>query len=306
MQEGGSSDVLVLNNIMASGVPWDGTGGNSGIVTAYNYARDTFTAYVENSFFDHHEYSSLDLFEGNQSGVMQEDNTWGTHDLNTYFRNYVSCWDDPYTTAAPRGMVVDGYQRFENLIGNAIGTLSQCPTYQGNYNSSGINFRIDTGDPLAGSTLMRWGNVSVVQQALNTPVNSGVRFVAAEVPSNLPSPNAAFSNPVPSNDNLPASFFMSTTAHPNGGTGLSWWKVCTNWAAFPTNCATTQTQSFPAAGPEVTGGSYVNGHAYGIPAAIAWQTLPIDTTYQNSYSITGKCQVFCVNGHISDLASLIN
>jgi len=289
---GASSDVLVLNNITAIGIPMEYRGGNSGVVTAYNYGRDAFTAYAENEWsFDHHAYSSFALYEGNQSGGMTEDNIWGTHGLNTYFRNYISCFDAPYAgfTPNPRGLVIDRYQRFENAVGNAIGTKGQCGTYQG----TGFNtvFQINTSDSLVASTLMRWGNVSVATQSSDTPANSGIRFVSSEVPSSLSSlssPNSSLSNPVPSNNILPASFFLPTTAHPNGGTGLNWWKVCTAWSTFPTSCSTTNTQPFPAAGPDVTSGPYVNGFAYDIPASIAWQNLPIDTTYQNSYSITNS------------------
>jgi hypothetical protein len=285
------ADSLVLNNITASGFTWEGGGQNVNLVFAYNYGRDQGTSYVENQIFDHHPFSSFDLFEGNETGVYDEDYTFGTHALNTYFRNLATCWDGPYSTysngALARGMVIDPYHRFENFIGNAIGDGGYCTGYQGT--GSGSVWRIRALDStLVSSTLMRWGNVSVIKQLTDTPANSGVRFAASEVPSNLPSPNIPLSNPVPSNSNLPSSFFMGTTAHPNGGTGLSWWKVCTNWVSFPDNCAASATTPFPFAGPDVSGGSYVNGYAYNNPAAIAWQNLPIDTTYQNSYNITGS------------------
>src|SRR5271157_2892159 len=88
-----SSDVLILNNIMASGVPWEGNGGNEGNILAYNYARDTFTAYMELTMFDHTGGSAFQLYEGNQLGGILEDDTWGTHDLDTLFRNHPSGWD---------------------------------------------------------------------------------------------------------------------------------------------------------------------------------------------------------------------
>ena len=82
----------------------------------------------------------------------------------------------------------------------------------------------------------------------------------------------------------------SATSHQDGGTGLSWWKVCTSWTTFPTSCSASQTKPFPTAGPDITGGPYVagTGSAYDIPAAIAYENLPIDTTYQNSYTVTGS------------------
>jgi hypothetical protein len=140
---------------------------------------------------------------------------------------------------------------------------------------------------------MRWGNVTPVKQSSDTPANSGVRFVSAEVPSSLPGANTAWQNPVPGNNNLPCSFYFPTgssscTPKYGGGTGLSWWNVCTKWTTFPTSCAATQAQPFPPAGPELSGGAYVNGHGYDIPAAVAWLNLPIDSKYQGSYTITGS------------------
>lgn len=314
-----SSDVLFLNNIITSGVPWVGEGNDSGNVYAYNLGRDTFTLYTENNWFDHHPEGNFTLNEGNETGVMTEDDTFGTHHLNTYFRNYLSCWDSPYPTSNPRGLQVDSYQRFTNLIGNAVGTLSHCSTYQ-SAGSAGAVFIVNTSDVLAGLTLMRWGNVSPVTQSSDTPPNTGVRFVASENPSGIGPTNsyctakgspwscctgqgagscsvaswANLSLSYPTNTPLPCSFFLggytstTCTPHPNGGTGLSWWKVCTSWTTFPTACSGTQLQPFPTTGPDVSGGSYVNGYAYDIPAQVAWLNLPVDTTYQSSYTIASS------------------
>jgi|SRR5580704_11795160 hypothetical protein len=280
-----SSDVLIMNNIMASGVPWEGLGGNEGNILAFNYGRDTFTGYYEDNFFDHHAGTAFELFEGNQTGVWTGDNTWGTHDLDTLFRNYWSGWDQPYQTINPRAVQIDAYSRFENVVGNSIGS-SLITNYQ-----SGTNFvyGLDTkgaSDPLVAASLMRWGNCDTV--------TGTCRFQSSEVPTTLTGNAVPFENSVPSNDNLPCSFFLSgyasTTCTPNynGGTGLSFWKVCTSWTTFPTSCAATQTQPFPIAGPDISGGPYVNGTAYDTPASIAFKNLPIDASYQNSYSITGS------------------
>jgi hypothetical protein len=282
---GTSSDSLLLNNITAVGMTLEGRGGAVGDVIAYNFGRDAFTDYSFNQWsYDHAAYSSFMLYEANQNGNMTEDDTWGTHGINTYFRNLVFGYDAPYSGGTPnaRGLEVTNYQRFENLIGNAVGS-SQITSYQGTgYNTA---FQISTGDSLVASSLMRWGNVTNIPQSSDTPADSGVRFVSSEVPTSLASPNTAFENPVPSSTTLPASFFMNITAHPSGGTGLSWWKVCTTWTTFPTACASSQAQPFPAIGPDVSGGAYVNGYAYDIPAAFAWENLPIDTSFQNSYGI---------------------
>lgn len=280
-----SSDNLILNNIMASGVPWEGLGGNEGNVLAYNYGRDTFTTYYENNLFDHHAGTAFGLFEGNQVGIWTGDNTWGTHDLDTLFRNYFSGWDPPYQTMNPRAVQIDAYARFMSVVGNSIGSALIT-----NYASStAFAFGIDilgATDTLVGASLLRWGNCDTA--------TATCRFQSGEVPTSLSGNAAPFVNSIPASNNLPCSFYMNAytaspcTLHPNGGTGLSWWKVCTAWTSFPTSCSTSQTQSFPISGPDISGAPYVNGHAYDIPAAIAFANLPIDTSFQSSYTITSS------------------
>jgi hypothetical protein len=278
----GASNALVLNNIFGGGGLSDGVGGNTGTVLAYNYERDAFTAYYENSWFDHNAYSSFNLLEGNQYGSYMEDNTWGTHGLDTWFRNYASGWDPPYLTINARAMFIDNYQRFMNIVGNSLGPgPSNAPfsVYQATSYPTPA-YVISNTDALASSSLLRWGNCDTV--------TGTCRFQSSEVPVVLAGNAAPFANTVPSSSTLPASFFMSTTAHPSGGTGLNWWKVCKSWISFPSTCAAYTTQPFPAVGPDVTGGPYVNGTAYDVPAAIAWKSLPIDPTYQNSYTIASS------------------
>ena len=290
MAMAGSSDTLLLNNITASGVPWAGEDNNSGNVVAYNYGRDTFTMYYENRFFEHHAYSSFGLREANQIAGIIEDATWGTHDLETNFRNYWSGWDPPYTGAnnpyAPRAAQDDEYSRFINYVGNSLGS-TLLTTYQG---SSGVGevYTINEqgNDSLVSTTMMRWGNCDTV--------TATCRFVSGEVPTSLSGNAVPFENSVPGSHTLPCSFFLagyistSCSPHSTGGTGLSWWKVCTAWSTFPTSCSSSTLQPFPPVGPDVTSGPYVNGTAYDIPASIAFADLPIDTAYQNTYSITGS------------------
>jgi hypothetical protein len=289
--EGSDSDDLVINNIVASGVPWEGNGSMEGNVLAFNYMRDNFTAYVL-GIFQHNNANAFHLYEGNQATSIQEDDTHGTHDLSTLFRNYLRGWEDPYVSSNFAGINLDSFDRFTNSIGNSIGS-AKLTNYQATWGNALPNFvySFDStssahSDPLTLSTALRWGNCDTV--------TGTCRFDTSEVPTTLTGNAAPFVNPVPSSSNLPCSFFLagysSTTCTPllSGGTGLSWWKVCTNWATFPTSCATTRTQPFPPVGPDVTGGPYVNGTAYDIPAAAAWQNLPVDTSYQKSYSITSS------------------
>ena len=285
VQQGFDSDDLMINNILTGGVPWEGTGSTEANVVAYNYGRDSQSNYYQNNIFEHNAGSAFMLYEGNQSGEFDEDDTHGTHTLNTWFRNYSSGWDPPYQTINQRGLQLDAYARFENAIGNSIGSpllinYQTAPSYVYLFDGAGPS------DPLTLASAMRWGNCDTV--------TATCRFQSSEVPTALSGNATPFQNTVPSTNNLPCSFFLagysSTSCTPlqSGGTGFSWWKVCTSWATFPTNCATSQMQPFPIAGPDVTGGPHVNGTAYDIPAAIAFQNLPIDTSYQQSFGITGS------------------
>jgi hypothetical protein len=283
---------------MTSGTPWEGMGGQEGDVYAYNYTRDTFTAYVLD-VFEHGPGNAFQLYEGNETPSIQEDNTHGTHLLSTAFRNYVLSWDAPYAPTNQAGFTWNPWDRFTNTIGNVIGSPGIVTTYQSqSQTDSGYVFSIGFGagftDPLALTTSMRWGNWDSVTNAVrwcgnpSSPGWSTICNGTSEVPSGLAGSISALSNPVPAATTLPPSFFLPTPAAPNGGTGLSWWKVCTAWATFPTSCAAYQTQPFPTAGPDVKGGPYDGGYAYDIPAKLAWQNLPVDPSYQNSYTIASS------------------
>lgn len=294
---GGDTNALVLNNIVQGGTSDLGGGKETGNVLAYNHFREPGTSDYLYEFM-HNPETDFFLREGNQGGNSEDDDTWGTHNFDTWYRNYYPGYDPPYYSTSggggdPAGIKLDSYARFENAIGNVIwGPLLTTYQVAGNFNDYVFNF--GATDTLNTPTSMRWGNCD--------NVNNGCRFVSGEVPSNLSSVgtgNTVYQNPVPANNNLPPSFFMSTTAHPSGGTGLSWWKVCTTWTTFPTSCATTQTNPFPPIGPDVTGGptntfggypfaTVGGGYAYDIPATLAYEYLPIDTSYQNSYTISSS------------------
>jgi hypothetical protein len=293
MQWGSDSAVLLLNNIWQSGGginDIEGSGFESGNVLAYNYMRDSVNTQMYSTDAEHSGGIMMQLREGNQMGGSKDDNTWGTHDFDTWFRNDYSCNDGPFVgLAAPLGVSVNDNARFANLIGNVMNAGGTCTGgYQvSSDNSTPYVWGFGSSDPLALSTSMRWGNYAVCTGNSHCNIAD---FDSSEVPVTLLSLNSSYSNSVPNvNNPLPVSFFVDNmTAHTSGGTGLSWWKVCTTWSAFPTSCSASQTQPFPAIGPDVTGGPYANGHAYDIPAAVAWKNLPVDTSYQNSYTITAS------------------
>jgi hypothetical protein len=89
---------------------------------------------------------------------------------------------------------------------------------------------------------MRWGNYDVAHAA--------TQWNASEVPSGL----SQFANPVPGNQNLPASFYLASKT--------SWWG----------------TMPWPAIGPDVTGGTDPTGHAFAIPAQACFNITPKNGT----------------------------
>jgi hypothetical protein len=281
-----ASDTLILNNASDQALFLEGAGSLVGNVIAYTYAHNVTNSYVQTASYQHDNVASgvaLLLNEGNQTNEIDDDDTWGTGDLNTAFRNQTSCTDQPYIFSSVTGnaISVDSFHRFDNVIGNALGGSSQCTAYKGGSNGSEIRLDSQGRDSLTTSSAMIWGNYDAV--------GGTNQFNSSEVPTSLSGNAASFENPVPSSHSLPASFFMDSMGfYPSGGTGLSWWKVCTSWTTFPTSCAGTQTQPFPTAGPDVTGGNNLNGYAYDNPAALAWKTLPTDTTRQNSYTVTAS------------------
>ncbi|MFZ3200879.1 MAG: hypothetical protein WA175_06990 [Candidatus Acidiferrales bacterium] len=313
---------LLINNIIQMGPMVYSQGASTGDVWAYNLIRDAADGsgpsgyqYDDNLFTGHHPGNMLALFEGNQIGAWQDDGIHGSHNINTLFRNFVG-GDPPYVKTSLKNRMIDaqGVSRGENAIGNVIGDPQNTayeanPTNQLNASTS---FEIGTSngvvhDATTYAMFYRWGNWDWITGAVRWCGNSSdpgwstTCNSTGEVPTSLTGPAAPYSNAVPTTTTLPPSFFLTTTAHPNGGTGLSWWKVCTN---YPT-CSTFATQSFPPIGPDVTGGAVFGdnsaatprqlqrsisyaGHAFNIPAAIAWYNLPIDTYYQKSYGISAS------------------
>lgn len=237
-------------------------------------------------------------------GSSMDDDTHGTHNFNTWFRNYIACADPIFPATGGPGLQVGGWARFENAVGNVLGG--------GLCSNSGYGYMFDLNGPsgfttdntgLTKASFMRWGNY-VACSGGDSHCNT-VSWDSAEVPTNLSAFGAnstPYQNSVPANRNLPASFFMnSMTPHPNGGTGLSWWRACTSWTSFPTGCASYGTPPMPPIGPEVTGGPNMSGHAYNIPAALAWTGLPNDTNYRTSWGYLKQFdeRVYQTDGAIS-------
>lgn len=304
----GISDNLFISNIIESTLCEWGEGNNSGNVSMDNHCVFAQSPDYQTVNLDHGAGELFKASEGDSNGRMQVDNTHGTHDLGIYFRNHVNCGDPPFWTQNPSCMQMAAYQRFWTFIGNAIGGPRAQVYNTSGYNTGGIwawnnsndcsgtNILVapactQTTDPLSPSSQMRWGNCDTVTGLCN--------FTSGEVPTSLSGNAAGYSSSVPASHDLPCSIIKAafTATKPcvpfmSGGTGISYWKVCTSFSTFPT-CTGSTIPPFPIAGPELSGGPYVNGHAYDNPAGIAYNTLPLDTARQNVIPVTGS--VFSTN-----------
>jgi hypothetical protein len=259
-----TSDLLIENNIFQHITSPVLLGNGQGNVIAYNFMTDLYStnaAWLYPSMMSHDAGTVMNLIEGNQGPTAMEDAIHGTHNFQTYFRNYLSGRDASQTSQTAPAMFA-AYSRYVNFIGNILGTSGYHNAYQSttsssaNCNTSIYNLGWSTtncangsnaynslpipGDLLVAKTLLRWGNYDVV--------NAAAQWNASEVPSGL----SQFSNPVPSSQALPASFYLS--AKP------SWWG----------------TMPWPAVGPDVTSGIGPGGHVYANPAKVCYQNTSKD------------------------------
>lgn len=250
-----SSDSLVENNIFQRiTVSQMINAACSGCVLSYNFTINDFqtasASYLFQSVWMHAGGIDNVLLEGNVGSGLYSDLFHGSHHFITAFRNRWTGWEAGKTDHTTP-VALWPYSRFFNLVGNVLGdtnrpqTQYEANTTGGNPDVSIYSFGTGTvaccrsGDANVARTVLRWGNYDTVTNA--------TRFVGAEVPSGI----AFFPNPVPSDQTLPASFYLK--AKP------AWWPAGKAW---------------PAIGPDVTGGNIPNvgGHAYSISAHDCYTT----------------------------------
>ena len=266
-----ASDVLVQNNITQGvATPYILNGPCDGCVFSYNFSvLDLYLGtplYASNTQGDHDAGNSNVLIEGNIGGVINADDTHGTHNLITYFRNQwvgpQTCWQSSGNVSTTvlaistgtfsactqniSPIVLNSFSRFFNLVGNILGTTGTNTTYQNTgsqpiYDLGNGNASYGTAaDVNTTNTVLRWGNCD------SSSGFGACRFVSGEVPSSLSNQGQSFfANPVPANNTLSASFYLTTKP--------SWWS----------------SKPWPGIGPDVTGGnvSGVGGLVYTNPAA---------------------------------------
>ncbi len=260
--------VLFENNIVQGVVDPTVTDGTcSTCVIAYNFALDqddSSTAFLFATNAMHTASTDYILEEGNIGAAANLDVIHGPHSLDTFFRNYFNGYEAnegimPEFMTNP--ISIAAFSRYNNVIGNALGTAGYhtvytcaptsagqkyCPGFTGDAttviytigwsHSDQLDYNNSPplpNDLLAVSSLMRWGNYDVVKDA--------VQWNDSEVPTNDPN----FPNPVPGSQTLSASFYNGVyTAYSSCGTGLPFWKNPTTGTCPP----------YPSIGPDVIGG----------------------------------------------------
>jgi hypothetical protein len=272
---------LVENNIFDSISTPIQMEGQQGTVLGYNYIPMTLNFCSPTPCFDwllgtssmHAPGNGYMLFEGNQNVEMILDTIHGPADFISMFRNRVTGWQ---VGGGEQTVPIYNFawSRYTNAIGNVLGTSgyhTRYTTITGDGSSNQLcwhsiySFGISGGcytasngggnladDPLVGTTAMRWGNYDTV--------NGATRFVNGEVPSGL----AKYSNPIPSSQALPPSFYLSSKP--------VW------FGSVP----------FPPVGPDVTGGDIANvgGFAYNIPSQHAFLNTPVDQSYATATGVS--------------------
>lgn len=227
-----TSNILIENNVFQRiAGPITINGSDTASVLAYNFAIYNYYTSSGNwlipAFIAHESGIAYTLVEGNVGQSFEGDDIHGTHHFMTAFRNYLH--GDPAKSANTEIINLWAFSRYFNIVGNVLGRTSYYTTYEVNLGGSATaiySFGAGGGAPnnppddaLVETTLMRWGNYDTV--------NNANRFDSAEVPDGL----SLYANPVPADQQLPASFYLS--AKP------SW------WGSIP----------WPAVGPDVTGGN---------------------------------------------------
>lgn len=235
-----TQDCLVENNIIQRRTSPIVSNGDAGSVYSYNFfINDQYSVspiFMQASNYSHEAGNHMILHESNQAVGIKGDIVHGTSNLFTHFRNYSIGWE-PGKSSETAAVNLYSYNRYWNLIGNVLGQDGYHTAYSSTSTRNGTIFALDGSDSVVSTSLMRWGNYDTV--------NDATRWVASEVPSGL----AKYSNPVPTSQTLPNSFYLSSKP-----------------AFYGTN-------PWPSIGPDITDGTGPGNHVRRIPARVCFENI---------------------------------
>jgi hypothetical protein len=272
-------DILVVNNVVQAVTdPLNLDAACPGAVFAYNFAvndYDTTSAYSFGSHSYHAAGISYALSEGNIGNSIDIDGVHGTHNMDTFFRNYFNGYESnggtmPTDNTSPIHLAA--FSRYMNVIANVLGTPGRHTTYACIPASSSTSScsgkwvdiydlgwsgntwgELDISDPpspndtLVPPTLLRWGNWDVV--TYNSGTTNGIRWCATSSDTGW-STNCSSTSEIPTGD----SYYPNsnpTVGDTGAGQGAlpasfyysskpSWWPSGKAW---------------PSIGPDITGGN---------------------------------------------------
>jgi hypothetical protein len=285
-----ASGILVENNIFQQVTNPLMFGQGSGSVIGYNFSinQETSSLYsLQTSYYSHNAGNEMNLWEGNDFLGIWTDDAWGSSAQGTVFRNALSGWQGGGYSTGFIPLQIRTWVRGFNVVGNVLGQSGVQKQYQANaISSSGGSGGTNAGasiyeigwadtsgygscgspscDPLAVSTLMRWGNYDTV--------NAGTQWNAAEAsPAAVPYLKANYSSSYFSSlsHTLPASLYYNSTP--------SWWPSGKAWppvgpdvsAGNVGTCSGTYTGAQATASSQCAGGTLNSAwasHVTSIPA----------------------------------------
>ncbi len=296
------SDSLVQNNIIQQ---WKNSFANDGPavgeVIAYNFSIDQIipspTDQMWGSFWTHSAGDDFMLREGNAGDQAQDDNVHGTHLNQTSLRNFFwgfescingttganQCGGAAHKDQSSTAFVESSGVRYANNVGNILGTPGFTTTYQTSvafsafaaWNIGGGNGGVGLPtDPLVGSTMLRWGNWDVVNNAAlfctakGSPIGAcpeDDRGSSAPLYPGLSSPSTT----------IPSSFYLSSKPG---------WFGSTPW---------------PAVGADVSGGNI--GQCSGTIDTTAFAGLPATNSSQCA---SGRSLSTAWGGHVNAIPAM--
>ena len=292
-----SSGFLIENNIFQQVTNPTMLGNGSGAVADYNYSIGNIYSGANNwmsaSYSVHNAGNEMNLFEGNNFNGIWADDAWGSSDQTTYFRNMLIGWQTTLLNETVPVIMRANVRAF-NIVGNVLGQ----PGYHNQYQTYASSTSSGTGsanentsiyslgwtsegacsagalticDPLTFSTLMRWGNWDVVNNA--TQWNSTEASPAA-----VPYVNANFTSSyfVSLAHTLPPSLHYSSTP--------SWWPSGEAWPPIGPDvssgnvgtCSGTYSGSQAISSSQCTGGTLSTAwasHVNAIPAQVCYLSI---------------------------------
>jgi hypothetical protein len=280
-------------------------GSQFGNTFAYNYQINDYQTASANCMYlstmAHDAAADYNLWEGNFAEGVEGDDVHGSNGLNTLFRNVFTGYElgKSCTTV---GVFIDPYNRYENVVGNVIGTpgltayyddiKSPTPGAQEEYMAYILNqpHGSISGDSFVAKSLLRWGNYDNVTGAVRWCGNSSDTgwSTACGSTSEVPTSLSSYANAVPTYGDIGAGQSAMTASFIYSSTP-SWWPSgkpwppigpdvtsgnlgqCTGTGNYPLMMATASGQ---CTGTGATFSSHVNaGHAYSIPAMDCYFSL---------------------------------